>query len=316
MSLLMNIAVVPATALSIATNINGFRPPQWSSSPGAGSPQLVYVKTNINGYFFDAVLRMNHTSPLRKTEHPIQTGANLVDHAYMLPAHLTLEIGMSDSMDSLVLGQYSGGATKSISAYQTLVKLQQSRVPLTVVTRLQKYVNMLITNINAPDDVNTSNALKCSITLEQIFMAQVGTTTPSSSRGQTTSAPTDTGTEQPAAAGDPETTVGTPSEGNSQPVDLGHILPSGTGVPTESGTPGTLPNEGEQVQGEPLPESTNQGIGMEAVPPAPSTVNQDAVQQSMTGQSQTTAPNTTNPNGMALDNPALPKVNLPTFGTQ
>ena len=38
--------------------------------------ELIYVKTNIAGYFFDAFLDMEHTSEMKITSHPVQQGAN------------------------------------------------------------------------------------------------------------------------------------------------------------------------------------------------------------------------------------------------
>ena len=187
------------------SNPNGWRPPQWSGLSNDAA-QLVYIKTNIAGYFFDAVLRMDHESTLRITEHPIQTGAPLTDHSFMLSARLIMEIGFSDCMDSLVQGQYSGAEGKSVSAYQILLKLQAYRQPLTVVTRLKTYRNMLIQNLTSPDDVRTAFGLKCTITLRQIMLATVQTTTAVSSKSSMTNSkekgevPTSSAFDEPTVA--------------------------------------------------------------------------------------------------------------------
>jgi hypothetical protein len=164
------------------------------------------MRTNIAGYFFDAVLRLDHSSTLRITEHPIQTGAPLTDHSYMLPSSLTMEIGFSDCMDSLVQGQYSGAGGKSISAYQKLRDLQSQRTPLTVVTRLRTYKNMLIQAITSSDDVRTAYGLRCLITLRQIILATVQTTTAVSSKSQTTDS-TKSGTKQATTVSSDNSTV-------------------------------------------------------------------------------------------------------------
>ena len=158
------------------TSSGPWRPAQWGGLP-SDQEQLVYVKSNIGGYFFDAIIREEHTSTIRITEHPVQTGANIADHAYNMPAYLVMEIGMSDVMDSLVSGQYADGPTKSISAYQTLKKLQQARLPLEVLTRLNLYQNMLIEEINAPDDYKTQYGLRCTVRLREIFVVEVAKTT-------------------------------------------------------------------------------------------------------------------------------------------
>jgi len=136
---------------------------------------LVYIKTNIGGYFFDAFLRSTHTSRLNITQHPVQVGAALTDHAFLQPAELTMEIGMSDTATSLVPGQFNGGWSRSVQAFKVLKELQALRVPLQVHSRLGLYQNMLIEEITAPDDYTTLYGLRCTVMLREIMVAQVRT---------------------------------------------------------------------------------------------------------------------------------------------
>ena len=161
-----------------------WRPPQWAGLTSDVN-QLVLIKTNIGGFFFDAVLREDHTETVKVTEHPVQTGANISDHAYNLPARLTMEIGMSDAMDSLVAGQFTGWYTKSVSAYHILKQLKESRLPLQVHTRINLYKNMIIEEINTPNDFKTQFGLRCTVTMKEIFVVEVSKTTVSA-RPQTT----------------------------------------------------------------------------------------------------------------------------------
>jgi hypothetical protein len=151
----------------VKTNNNAYRPSQWDNK------ELVYAKTSVGGYFFDAVLKIDHSSTIKITEHPVQNGANTSDHAFKLPDRVVLEIGMSDCMDTYVSGQFTDNKSKSISAYQTLRVLQASFTPLELTTRLENYKNMLIENISTPDDFKTLTGLKCSITLKQLITAEV-----------------------------------------------------------------------------------------------------------------------------------------------
>ncbi|WP_201264983.1 phage baseplate protein [Brevibacillus reuszeri] len=136
---------------------------------------LVYLKTNIGGWFFDAFLRSTHTSRLKITEHPVQVGAALTDHSYLEPKELTMEIGMSDAATSLIPGQFTGGWSRSVQAFKVLQELQAIRVPIQVHSRLGLYQNMLIEEITAPDDFTTLNGLRCTVTLREIIVAQVRT---------------------------------------------------------------------------------------------------------------------------------------------
>lgn len=181
--------------------------------------QLILVRNNVSGYFFDAVLKTSHQSSITITSHPVQTGANISDHAYQNPSVLIMEIGMSDVMQGIIISQfmdtsnysvspYSGKLIKktyspapvksrSVTAYATLLQLQSSRLPLQVVTRQKIYQNMLIENIDSPDDMKTLYGLRATITFKEIFVVQV--------------------TEKTASAR-PQTT-GNTSKGNAQPTE-------------------------------------------------------------------------------------------------
>lgn len=162
-----------------------YRPKQWDGLP-ANPAELVLIRPSITffgaidsgedesaSYFFDAIIKEEHTTSLRMTEHPVQTGANITDHAFVLPARVVLEIGMSDVMDSLVQGQFADWGTRSISAFQTLKKIQAARTLLNVTTHLHSYKNMLIEQIHTPHDYKTVTALRCMVSLKEIFMAVV-----------------------------------------------------------------------------------------------------------------------------------------------
>lgn len=147
---------------------------------------LIYIKTTIGGYFFDAVFSTGHSTHLNITSHPVQLGANISDHAYMEPARITVDLGMSDAHLSLVSGQFSTAASRSKAAYEALVKLQSDRKPFTVVTRLSSYDNILLEDLSSTEDNKSYNGLRATATLRQIIMVSVPTLNKISARPQTT----------------------------------------------------------------------------------------------------------------------------------
>lgn len=167
-----------------------------TSKIGGSNSELVLVKTNIGGFFFDAVLNEQHDSELTITQHPVQTGANIADHSFLNPSTLTMEIGMSDAMATMLEGQFTEYYTKSVSAYEKLRELQALRLPLAVHTRLHHYDNMLIQNITAPDNYRTQYGLRCTVTLQEIFVVDVATGTVST-RNWASSGTTNRGEVQP-----------------------------------------------------------------------------------------------------------------------
>lgn len=136
---------------------------------------LVYVKTNVGGWFFDAFLNVDHKSDLEVTEHPVQTGASISDHSFLKPKELSMKIGMSDSAKSLVKGQFTGSWSRSVSAYKILKELQRLRVPIQIMTRLGVYKNMLVTSIVVSDDYTTLYGLRADVTFKEVLVAQVRT---------------------------------------------------------------------------------------------------------------------------------------------
>lgn len=137
--------------------------------------QLIYVKTNIAGYFFDAFIDMHHTHESKITSHPVQSGANITDHIYTEPVELSMTIRMSDSMAGLVAGQFVGRYTRSVSAYNILRELQKQRIPFQVTTRLETYQNMVIQTLSVPDDYITQFGLEAKVTMKQVLIVNVKT---------------------------------------------------------------------------------------------------------------------------------------------
>lgn len=194
----------PAGPAALVKNFDGT--PMPSAPAFQGTPPRVYV--------FDAVPRVDHARELRRTQNPIQTSASspvgaVCDHAYLLPARVVLEIGMSDAMASYAPGVWTSNKSKSVSAYQQLVKLQEERTLFTLTTRLATYANMIVEGIRAPDTVETLHGLKATVLFSQIqtasgtavssrFIAESadGTGAPDSARPNATNA-TPLGTVQP-----------------------------------------------------------------------------------------------------------------------
>lgn len=137
--------------------------------------QLIYAKTSLAGYFFDAIIDTQHTHTAKITKHPVQTGANVTDHIYMEPVSVAMTIKMSDVMSSISPGQFGDNKSRSVSAYGVLRDLQQLRIPFTVVTRLERYENMVIELLSVDEDYKTMYGLQARVTLSQILVVNVKT---------------------------------------------------------------------------------------------------------------------------------------------
>lgn len=154
---------------------DGYFPREWGEGTHK-SGELVYCKTNIAGLFFDAILNVSTEHTATITQHPVQSGANISDHMYLEPVQITMEVGMSDAMASMVMGQWAGdNASKSVNAYRKLVELQAARIPFTVLTRLNTYDNMVVKAISVNDDFHTKTGLRATVSLQQLIVADVAT---------------------------------------------------------------------------------------------------------------------------------------------
>ena len=136
---------------------------------------LLYCKTNIGGYFFDGFLNVTHSSNLEITENQIETGASVVDHAYMKPVTLSMTVLVSDVHQSIVPGQFSEGWRRHTSAWQLLKRLQADRTPLSVFTKLALYDNMLIKSVSAVDTDQTLHSLSADVVLQEVPVATLKT---------------------------------------------------------------------------------------------------------------------------------------------
>lgn len=163
---------MPNGTLTVAKNIINVLPGQKSR---AKITETVYFSVGEDGdvLVFDAVFSTEHNSNLAITEHQIQTGADISDHAYKMADTLTFDIGMSDVMQKETFKNISG--SRSVNAYNELLRLQADRLPLTVGTRLKTYKNMMVETVSTTDDSSTTYGLRATITLKEIFVVNVAT---------------------------------------------------------------------------------------------------------------------------------------------
>jgi hypothetical protein len=169
---------------------------------------------------FDGVMRASHTQQARPTQYPVQNQANFTDHVILEPARLSLDIIMSDAIQSYADGQWVGNPSKSISCFLVLDSLRAARVPLTVTTRLKTYYNMTLVDVVPEETPRTRHGLRARLEFQEVYIATVSTSATNgvSARQQTTDenqlGPTNT-TPVPAGVqnqnGLPSTSTGVPS---------------------------------------------------------------------------------------------------------
>ena len=134
----------------------------------------------LGGIIPDVVVEEVHNDTLTITDHPVEQGADITDHAYKNPAELSMRIGWSKSSLNLngVIGGLGSGSLLSGSirtlrdVYEELLKLQGSRKAFDVSTGKRLYRNMLIRSLSTTTDATTENALIVTVVLREIIVVR------------------------------------------------------------------------------------------------------------------------------------------------
>lgn len=125
------------------------------------------------------------------TEHPVETGAPITDHAFLRNAEIEMTVGWSDATAA------QSGYCREV--YQELLELQRSRQPFDVFTGKRSYTNMLLGGIIQETGVSTENVLMVQARLREITIVSVETTAaPASAQAspQKTNPTSDVGSKQ------------------------------------------------------------------------------------------------------------------------
>ncbi|SPP31645.1 hypothetical protein ARAF_0787 [Arsenophonus endosymbiont of Aleurodicus floccissimus] len=124
----------------------------------------------------DVIISEKSQDTLKITEHPIELGAEIADHAYKRPAEVMMEVGFSsggsllDFWDTAKVGIRAGLSAQEI--YQQILALQASRQPFDVITGKRKYQNMLILAIEVTTAKHTEIVLMAILTLRELNITQ------------------------------------------------------------------------------------------------------------------------------------------------
>ncbi|MDE9463545.1 phage baseplate protein [Xenorhabdus bovienii] len=132
------------------------------------------------------VISEKHMDSTEITEHPVQRGAAISDHAYDKPSEVTMEIGFAgggsliDGFDTskIKLFDLDTGATLGKSpkeVYEQLLKLKASKEPFDVTTGKRQYKNMLIRAIEVTTDKTSENVLMVTLTLREVIIVETQT---------------------------------------------------------------------------------------------------------------------------------------------
>lgn len=128
----------------------------------------------------DVAISEMHSDEVTVTTHPVDTGAQISDHAIRQPAVVICTFGWSNSsrlINSVLDGSIFKGLETVKDVYQKLLEIKDSRQPVKLSTAKRVYDTVLITKIETTTTVDTENAAVIEVTFEEILTANARTET-------------------------------------------------------------------------------------------------------------------------------------------
>jgi hypothetical protein len=168
---------------------------------GITSPLLPDGETYLEDIVAQAVIEERHVDQLEVTEHPIEVGASVSDHAFKLPPEVIIRMAWSNSpnnQNSLINaavgaaaaansvargviggGAFIGGIQSVVSGYgsdqlqriyNNLLILQESRAIFHLYTGKRRYSNMICRTISTETDNTLANTLLVVMECRQVIL--------------------------------------------------------------------------------------------------------------------------------------------------
>jgi hypothetical protein len=124
------------------------------------APLIMRRGATIGTVMPHVLVEENDDDRLAITDHPVENGGTVSDHAFLLPKTCDLKIGWSDSK--------AGYVNASLDEYEALLSLQAEREPFDVSTGTRLFTNMLVQGVTRTHDQRTKNAVTVTVRLKEV----------------------------------------------------------------------------------------------------------------------------------------------------
>ena len=111
----------------------------------------------------DASITQSHNYTAQVTVHPVEDGADVADHIRMEP----VKVAVNGIVTATRLGQ-QGDTSREIDAWNTLEGLVQAKQPITLVTSLRTYTNMVLVSLSTSREKSLAHAIAPQLEFQQI----------------------------------------------------------------------------------------------------------------------------------------------------
>jgi hypothetical protein len=166
------------------------------SRPSADNPPqttLIKPQRSLAGIIADAVIEEISVDEKVITQHPVEQGSTISEHAFDKPAELSLVYVWSMSSDQNNDGE---GLTFLRDIYEQLLNLKIQGEPFDVITGKRSYKNMLIEMLKVGTDKSSENILLVYITCKEVIIVTTQTVQLSDAASQAVPEKTSPDTQQ------------------------------------------------------------------------------------------------------------------------
>jgi hypothetical protein len=122
-------------------------------------------KASIDSIELDASVEELHQSRARVTKHPVEEGADVGDHVVPEPDGLRITGLVSNHPIDVFDFETGTQDGRAETAYGQLLYLMNEKQPITVVTTLNTYDDMIIESVEVPRNARLGNTVRFSATL-------------------------------------------------------------------------------------------------------------------------------------------------------
>lgn len=188
------LGVLGSDVLSAIWSTSPTRVIMWDAEDSTGAQVLDQTGQPVSNSIYPQIVSDEaHDDELQITQHPVEFGAAITDHAFKLPARVQIRAAWSYAAEGLaLLVPIATDASYLGSLYSTLVSLQSQRTRVSLVTGKRTYDNMLLRSLRVTTNQQTENTLSIIADFQEILIAttQVVSVPPASvmSSPQTTAA--------------------------------------------------------------------------------------------------------------------------------
>ena len=191
-------------------------------------------RRSIGGIHAQVTISEEERDELQITEHPVEQGAPISDHAFKRPSEVRIKAGWS---------RCQLGANGGSGMYGLLLSWQAALNPFDLYTGKRAYKDMLIQSITITTDSHSEFALMADLVLRQVIIVQVQTSNVSKLTSQ-----------NPSNQKDPQSNASPTEKGDQQPRSVSNESDLGVQTPQENpgyDEAGSAPGSGKYSSVEP-----------------------------------------------------------------